>query len=80
LQTLIDVKHTAPAVDPVFNTECTSGCSVPSCSCTAAFAYWSSSTFANAPSSAWIVAFFNGYENNDDKGLLDHVRAVRGGR
>ena len=80
LQTLIDVKHTAPAVDPVFNTECTSGCSVTSCSCTAAFAYWSSSTFANGPSSAWIVAFFNGYENNDEKGLLDHVRAVRGGR
>src|SRR5712691_4434273 len=43
LRTII-ATSSSPAVDPVFNTGCTVGCTVTTCSCTAASYYWSSTS------------------------------------
>ena len=48
---------------------------------TAASFYWSSTTFADDPFSAWVVSFFFGGVGGVNKDFLSsHVRAVRGGR
>jgi uncharacterized protein DUF1566 len=67
LQSLVDYGRFNPAVDPVFNTSCTAGCSVTTCSCTAGSqppVYWTSTTFHYANNSnannAWIVDFYLG--------------------
>jgi len=79
LQSIIDYEAFNPAVDPAFNNGCTPGCTVLTCSCTSASTYWSSSTFADGPSDAWLVnfnfggVFFAGKDNSVS------VRAVRGG-
>jgi hypothetical protein len=66
LQSIVDYGRFDPAIDPVFG---------------ALFGYyWSSSTYADNPDSAWIVSFNDGYVLVDfDKGLHFHVRAVRRG-
>jgi len=79
LQSIIDYEDSLPAVASAFNTNCASSCTVLTCSCTAASSYWSSSTLAAFPTSAWYVAFNFGFVNSDDKSGSAFVRAVRGG-
>ncbi len=86
LQTILGVTEgtcggaSGPCVDPIFNTGCTSSCTVISCSCTAESFYWSSTTLALAPQAAWFVRFDDGgvFENTKS-GAFFHVRAVRAG-
>jgi hypothetical protein len=77
LESLIDAGRVAPAIDPIFEHDCTPGCSVLECSCTASTAYISS-TLAPHPSgkgTATTIDF-----NDGTIGLQGHrVRAVRGG-
>jgi hypothetical protein len=51
----------------------------PACSCTQSSYYWSASSVAPQPSSAWHVYFFTGYVGYEDKIRNNHVRLVRGG-
>jgi Protein of unknown function (DUF1566) len=88
LVSILDFGMDTPAVDPLFNTICTSGCTVTTCSCTALGTYWSSTTTAYDPSFAWDVPFtsynYNGRRfasllSNDPKFNGNYARAVRGG-
>ena len=78
LLSIVNYETLNPAVSPAFNTRCVAGCTVLTCSCTAAF-YWSSSTGAGSPAGAWVV-FFNIGSVRDivGKGNSLRVRAVRG--
>ncbi len=51
----------------------------PACSCTRSFSYWSASTLAPAPSSAWLVFFSGGLVSTLDKLDFLSVRLVRAG-
>ncbi len=71
---------TNPCVDSAFNSACTGGCNVTTCSCTKSSYYWSSTTSQDDPSSTWAVALANGYVSVYSKiGAAIYVRAVRGG-
>ena len=78
LETILDLGNALPAVPAVFNTNCTAGCTVTTCSCTRSSYYWSSSTSPNDPSYAWFVNFSGGYVYYDGKTNGYYVRAVRG--
>ncbi len=80
LQSIVDyeIPFPGPTVASAFNTNC-GGNTVFTGSCTAASAYWSSSTFAGLPTNAWYVYFYFGFVNSVDKSLPLSVRAVRGG-
>ncbi len=78
LQSLVDLAP-SPTVDPVFDTDCAPSCTVTSCSCTRTSFYWTSSTFAISPTSAWVVLFSSGVGAVQGKGMTLFVRAVRGG-
>jgi hypothetical protein len=81
LQSIANYQNFSPAVSPAFNTSCTAGCTVLTCSCSATpmSSYWSSSSYAASPDLAWYVAFGNGSMNALNKGLNNAVRGVRGG-
>ena len=66
LRSLVDYSRYFPAIDPVF-----SATTKPSY-------YWSSTTFTNSPYGAWLVHFYNGNVNYDNKSAAYYVRAVRG--
>jgi hypothetical protein len=69
---------TNPCVSPVFNTGCTPGCTVTSCSCTVPSFYWSGSTTSTSPGGdAWGVYFDNGSVYPLGKPFNGYVRAVR---
>ncbi len=70
---------TIPCVDAAFNTNCTSGCSVTSCSCTSSNDYWSSTTVAGQSNRAWTVDFYTGGVDRTNKDAEFFVRGVRGG-
>jgi len=80
LQSIIDFGRITPAVDPVFNNNVTTGCTVLTCSATipAGF-YWSSTTVATIGVDAWTVDFGAGHLIADLKSASHFVRAVRGG-
>jgi len=78
LQSIVDYERMAPSVDPVFETGCTPGCTVPGCSCTEPAPVWTSTSFTTDPNYAWTVDFANGFVGNDLKTALWHGRAVRG--
>lgn len=80
LQSIIDYGRFDPAVDLVFNNNCTPGVDVLSGSCTASN-YWSSTTEADSAAHAWNVGFSFGVVRADGKAdfIILHVRAVRGG-
>jgi hypothetical protein len=66
LQTIVDCSFGPPCIDPIFGS-------------TALSIYWSSTTSASGPGSAWLVSFNSGLVFFESK--LDDfpVRAVRGG-
>lgn len=81
LESLIDRGTVFPAIGDVFDTACPVGCTVLTCSCTVAseMIFWSSTTYVNTPSSAWLVNFFDGTAYVAAKSDANRVRAVRGG-
>ena len=79
LQSIVDYGRYNASVDPMFNTSCTGGCTVTTCSCTGAFQHWSSTTVTFNSRLAWSVGFYLGDVLNMTKGNSLYVRAVRGG-
>ena len=93
---ILDLGTFNPAVSPAFNNHCSGldlgPCTVLTCSCTALTNYWTPSSLAFFPASAWVVDFDLGFVGLESayKGLycpahypctqgLFPVRAVRGG-
>lgn len=68
-----------PAISPVFNTGCTPGCSVLTCSCTKYVFFWTSTTTASDRRYAWAGWFSQGTLLYQFKTNPLAVRAVRGG-
>ena len=66
LQTILDCSFGNPCISPIFGP-------------TTGDDYWSSTSFAGAPTSAWVVEFDDGFVFGNSKGLVHFVRAVRGG-
>jgi hypothetical protein len=73
-------------IDPVFNTSCTPGCTLPSCSCenlgpNDVDVCWSSTTYVITPGNAYTVRYDSGLVQQFDKTIINtfRVRAVRGG-
>ena len=82
LDSLLDLSQGgAPYVFDEFKSPCPPGCSVSTCSCTAADVCWSSITYAfpGDLADAWAVNFGDTYTITDGKDVPLHVRAVRGG-
>lgn len=80
LQSIVNYENFEPAVSAEFNTGCVPGCTVETCSCTAATFYWSSTARARLLFSLWRVHFVDGNVSGDDKDFeRNQVRAVRGG-
>jgi hypothetical protein len=78
LMSIVNFGVPPPSVSPPFNTGCIPGCTVLDCSCTAGFAYWSSSSLS--PLIAWYVNSGNTATiSKTPAPLLLHARAVRGG-
>jgi hypothetical protein len=77
-QSIVDYGRYYNALDPAFDTGCVPGCTVTTCSCTAASDEWSSTTRVDWPDYVWAVDFSRGNVNSSPKGS-NHVRAVRGG-
>lgn len=66
MESIIGYELFNPAIDPIFDP-------------IAASFYWSSTTDADVPSTAWLVGFVNGGDGVGAKSDLLFVRAVRGG-
>ena len=79
LQTIVDYEAFIPSIDSAFDNGCAAACTVTTCSCTASVNYWSASTVAVTPASAWSIVFNFGTVNAFNKGANRFVRAVRGG-
>lgn len=81
LHSILDYAGTSSSLllPTVFNTGCTPGCTVMDCSCAAAGAHWSSTTYTESPDNAWEVLFDQGFVVIDFKVSPNFVRAVRGG-
>jgi len=79
MQSIVNYEKSMPAVSPAFNNNCTPGCTVLTCSCTASFFYWSSTTYESLPNGAWVVDFGYGGVDNFYKPNFYYVRVVRGG-
>lgn len=81
LATLVDYGRTNPSIASVFNSDCTPGCTVTTCSCTGiATAFWSSTTYDWTKNNSWSVWFYEGTTSSYAKNTLLHVRAVAGGQ
>jgi hypothetical protein len=80
LQSIVDYGSANPAITPAFDTECPPGCASTTCSCTPnTHVYWSSTTTAGDPQSAWFLTIGDGKVEPTPKTLTYNVRAVRGG-
>jgi Protein of unknown function (DUF1566) len=79
LQSIVDYGTFNPAVDAAFNTSCSSGCTVLTCSCTQLGFYSSATTPAGFPFYAWGVYFNNGNVDVVSYTASGYVRAVRSG-
>lgn len=80
LLTVVDFAKITPAVPAEFDTGCTAGCTVATCSCTRSYSsYWTSSTNQAGPYVAWVVGFGDGIGELVYKTESHFVRAVRGG-
>ena len=61
LQSLVNYQtFSPPSTYAAFNTACTPGCSVTTCSCTAIAHYWSSTTQIGSVNNAWAISFQQG--------------------
>jgi len=69
----------SPCTYSEFNTSCSAGCTVLTCSCTQSGNYSSTTTYTPNPLSAWFVGFYSGGEGATSKDNGGYVRAVRGG-
>ena len=78
LQSIVDYERAGLTVSSAFDSNCTSGATVLTGSCTAAGHYWTSTTAAPAPGFAWTV-HFSDLSGKLYKGFVLRVRAVRGG-
>ena len=78
LQSIVDYGENIPAASTAFNSGCTPGCNVVSCSCTYNGAYWTATTYV-AGAYAWFVNHKYGYVDADPKTTAYSARAVRGG-
>jgi hypothetical protein len=56
LESLLDLGSNTIAAYPEFNSGCVAGCTVLTCSCTAASNYWTSTTYHASPIFAWYTA------------------------
>jgi len=79
LETLRNLGAVTPATFSAFNAACAPGCTVTTCSCTQTGVYWSSSTYQNGPSLAWVVYFLEGTTTANLKTETVYVRGVRAG-
>jgi len=82
LGSIVNLAEFSPAAFPAFDTGCAASCTltdVDTCSCTASWLHWSSSTYRALSFNAWYVGFFDGVTNDNAKTLLAYARAVRGG-
>jgi len=85
LESLVDLGRVAPAVDPLFNTQCAipgPSCTVAACSCTQLDFYWSSTAYKDIPTYAWAVDGNTGRVTAFAKynpPIALYARAVRGG-
>jgi hypothetical protein len=76
LESIVDYQNLDPTVDAAFNTSCSPGCTVTTCSCTQSILdgfYWSATTTAGSPPYAWFVFFVSG-------GVGDAVKTVPSAR
>ncbi len=82
LQSIVnyEIPYPGPTVNAAFHHNC-AGCTdvrLASCSCTASFFHWSSTTFRADPGIAWDVNFKYGFvDDGGSKSNLYAVRAVR---
>jgi len=67
LNSIVDDTKYNPSISPVFQSFASRN-------------YWSSTIFANASSTAWIVYFYNGDQLNSTKSFSYYVRCVRAGQ
>lgn len=79
LQSLVSYGTINPSVASAFNAACVPSCSVSTCSCTALWAYWSSTLDAYRSDFAWWVDFSTGAMNSYLWSTEYNVRGVRGG-
>jgi hypothetical protein len=79
LETIVNLGASLPAVSSVFLSNCDTGCTVTTCSCTVSQPYWSSSSDALAGGAAWRVNFADANVVSASKNSPFYVRAVRGG-
>lgn len=79
LQSLADYGVQNPAVSAAFNTGCTPGCTVLTCSCTRNWPYWTSTTAFDLQTFGWAVSFRDGLTHTQRKSNSIPARAVRGG-
>jgi hypothetical protein len=79
LVSILNLQNAGPAVSAAFNTACAPGCTVLTCSCTASFLYWSSTSLATTPWTPWVVNFLDGYVQGASTSFNIFVRAVRSG-
>lgn len=80
LQSIVSYATYGPAVQAAFHSGCSTGCALPSCSCTPSSGpAWSSTTHPGALGYAWTVSFGDGQQSAYGKLGPLGVRAVRGG-
>lgn len=84
LQTIVRTDTTpcvgGPCVPAVFDSNCTPGCDIADCSCSALTYHWSATENITAEDWAWAVEFgFGSVHGDTTKGNSYSVRAVRGG-
>jgi len=76
LLSLLDFGAEAP-VAPEFQSNCTNGCTVLTCSCTRSDYYWSSTTQHGLATRAWMISFGDGAVASNWKSISLNARAVR---
>ena len=80
LETILDYSQQIPAVAAAFNTNCSSPCTVTTCSCCVQQNdYWSSTTQLGSPGFVWDVFTGNGSVQPSLKTSSLFARGVRGG-
>jgi uncharacterized protein DUF1566 len=79
LQSIVDYERFNPSVSSAFNSNCNTGVTVLTGSCTTPDAHWVSTTTARSPAFAMVVIFNDGLVGEHFKVFERYVRAVRGG-